>query len=281
MERRGRRRPIYRCRKAKLMNCAESESLLHALIDGELDAGHAREVEAHIAGCAACAEKLAAFRAMRKAMSGAALKETAPPQLRSRIEGMLTPPAANVVPLRSGFRPTRRSFFGGFAAGAGLSAIAATALVLAIVPNNQGQDVAGDLLSAHLRSLQPNHLLDVITSDQHTVKPWFNGRIDVAPPVIDLTAQGFTLLGGRLDYLNGEPVAAIVYQRRKHVINLFIARTKTAKLSSVSAENTQGYNIRHWSQNGLELWAVSDLAGSELDEFVQKISASLPAAGAS
>jgi anti-sigma factor RsiW len=267
------------------MNCAESEVLLHALIDGELDAGHAREVEAHVAICAACAEKLASFRALRKAMSGAALREAAPAHLRSRIEQSLTPPkpaaVRAAVPARGFVRPTRRSFFGGFALGAGLSAAIAASLILAIVPNNQGQEIADDLLSAHLRSLQANHLLDVETSDQHTVKPWFNGRIDVAPPVIDLTAEGFTLLGGRLDYLAGEPVAAVVYQRRKHVINLFIVRHSAAKPAGAAAESVQGYNIRHWSQNGLDLWAVSDLAGNELDEFVQKIGGSLRAAGAS
>jgi len=263
------------------MNCAESEVLLHALIDGELDAGHAREVEAHVDGCAACAEKLASFRAMHKAMSGASLKETAPPHLRSRIEQSLTPAKPAAGPARNFVRPTRRSFFGGFALGAGLSAAIAAGVVLAIVPNNQGQEIADDLLSAHLRSLQANHLLDVATSDQHTVKPWFNGRIDVAPPVADLTAEGFTLLGGRLDYLEGEPVAAIVYQRRKHVINLFIARHSAVKSAGAPSESVQGYNIRHWSQNGLDLWAVSDLAGSELEEFVQKITAGLRPASAS
>jgi anti-sigma factor RsiW len=263
------------------MNCTESEVLLHALIDGELDAGHAREVEAHIAGCAACAEKLNSFRAMRQAMSAAALKESAPPHLRSRIEQSIPPakpvstPAA--VPARSVFRPTRRWFFGGFALGAGLSAAMAAGVVLTVVANNQGQEIADDLLSAHLRSLQANHLLDVATSDQHTVKPWFNGRVDVAPPVVDLTADGFTLLGGRLDYLEGEPVAAIVYQRRKHVINLFIARHSAVKSAGTPSESVQGYNIRHWSQNGLDLWAVSDLAGGELDEFVQKVAAGLNA----
>jgi anti-sigma factor RsiW len=269
------------------MNCAEAEVLLHALIDGELDAGHAREVEAHVATCAACAEKLASFRALRVAMSGAALREPAPADLRNRIEQSLTPPkpipapATNVVPFRSGVRPTRRSFFGGFALGAGLSAAVAASLLVAVVPHNQGQEIDDDLLSAHLRSLQANHLLDVETSDQHTVKPWFNGRIDVAPPVIDLTAEGFTLLGGRLDYLAGEPVAAVVYQRRKHIINLFIARHSTAKPLVASSGSMQGYNIRHWTENGLDLWAVSDLAGGELDEFVQKITAGLRPAGAS
>src|ERR1700723_3720893 len=199
----ARRHPSLR--RDEVMNCAEAEVLLHALIDGELDAGHAREVEAHVATCAACAGKLASF---------AALREPAPAHLRNRIEQSLTPPqpisapATNVVPLRSGVRPTRRSFFGGFALGAGLSAAVAASLLVAVVPHNQGQEIDDDLLSAHLRSLQANHLLDVETSDQHTVKPWFNGRIDVAPPVIDLTGEGFTLLGGTRDYRCGEQVGA-------------------------------------------------------------------------
>jgi len=123
--------------------------------------------------------------------------------------------------------------------------------------------------------LQAGHLMDVETSDRHTVKPWFNGRVDVAPPVVDLTAESFTLLGGRLDYIDNEPVAAIVYQRRKHVINLFVARHLGAKYRRTLSESIQGYNVRHWSQDGFDLWAVSDLVGDELDEFVQKIAGGL------
>jgi anti-sigma factor RsiW len=117
--------------------------------------------------------------------------------------------------------------------------------------------------------------MDVETSDQHTVKPWFNGRVDVAPPVIDLTAESFTLLGGRLDYIDSEPVAAIVYQRRKHVINLFVAQHLGRRHNRTIDDSIQGYNVRHWSQDGLDLWAVSDIVGSELDEFVQKIASGL------
>ena len=117
--------------------------------------------------------------------------------------------------------------------------------------------------------------MDVETSDQHTVKPWFDGKVDVAPPVIDLTAEGFTLLGGRLDYIDGEPVASVVYQRRKHVINFFVARRLGAQHARVTDRTIQGYNVRHWSRQGLDFWAVSDLAGDELDEFVRKISAAL------
>ena len=263
------------------MNCAESEVLLHALIDGELDAGHASEVEAHAAACASCAEKLKTLRAMREAMAGADLKFAAPAHLRSRVEASLTPPASRVVSMRSFFKPTRRSFFGGLVMGSALSAAVAATLVVGVFRSDQNQQVADQVVSAHIRSLQAGHLMDVETSDQHTVKPWFDGRVDVAPPVIDLTAQGFTLLGGRLDYVAGEPVASVVYQRRKHVINLFVAQRLGAKHAGAINETIQGYNVRHWSQDGLDFWAVSDLAGDELDEFVQKISAAMHPSGSS
>jgi anti-sigma factor RsiW len=121
----------------------------------------------------------------------------------------------------------------------------------------------------------------VETSDQHTVKPWFNGKLDVSPPVVDLTAQGFRLLGGRLDYIDGEPVASVVYQRRKHIINLFVAQRLGASHASTRIESIQGYNVRHWSEAGLDFWAVSDIAPDELDEFGQKMVAALQLAGPS
>jgi len=257
------------------MNCAEADIMLHALLDGELDAGHARDVEEHVAGCAGCSEKLAAFRAMHDAMAGAALKPKAPAALQGRIEAALPlPPAearagAAVVPLR----PSRRSFFGGFAAGAVASGALAASLALAVFRNDQEQTTANEVVSAHVRSLQAGHLMDVETSDRHTVKPWFDGKVDVAPPVIDLTADGFTLLGGRLDYIGGEPVASVVYKRRQHVINLFVAQRLGTAHAAVTGRSVQGYNVRHWSEQGLEFWAVSDLDPEELGDFVRKISA--------
>jgi anti-sigma factor RsiW len=257
------------------MKCDESEVLLHALIDGELDAGHALDVEAHVAACPACGEKFAVFRTMHDVMSAAPLKETAPTHLRNRIEALLAVPAGRVVSMRQFLQPTRRSFFGGFAMGSALSGAAAATLIFAVMRGDQEQAIAEEVVSAHIRSLQAGHLMDVETSDRHTVKPWFNGRVDVAPPVIDLTAESFTLLGGRLDYVDGEPVAAIVYQRRKHVINLFVAQHLGTKRPKTIAKIIQGYNCRHWSQDGLDFWAVSDIVGDELDEFVQKIASAL------
>jgi anti-sigma factor RsiW len=257
------------------MNCGESEVLLHALIDGELDAGHARDVEAHVAGCPGCGEKLAAFSTMHDVMGAASLKEAAPAHLRNRIEALTATPASRVVSIRQFMQPTRRSFFGGFAMCSVLSAAVAASLVLTVIHRNQEQTIAEEVVSAHIRSLQVGHLMDVETSDRHTVKPWFNGRVDVAPPVVDLTAESFTLLGGRLDYIDSEPVAAIVYQRRKHVINLFVAQHLGTRRNRTVADSIQGYNCRHWTQDGLDLWAVSDIVGDELDEFVQKIASAL------
>ena len=263
------------------MNCGDSEILLNALVDGELDAGHARDVEKHVAACSACAGKLTEFREVHDAVSGAGLKMAAPAHLRRRIEKALPLPSARVIALRKFFQPSRRTFFGGFAVGTALSAALAASLVLTVVGTDQQQTIANEVVSAHIRSLQAGHLMDVETSDQHTVKPWFNGRLDVAPPVIDLTAQGFRLLGGRLDYIDGEPVASVVYQRRKHIINLFVARHLGASQASARLEAIQGYNIRNWSEAGLDFWAVSDIAPDELGEFGQMIVAALHPAGSS
>jgi anti-sigma factor RsiW len=243
------------------MTCDEAEILLHALIDGELDAGHAREVEDHIAGCAACAAALRDYREMGKAVAGADLRYKAPLELRRRIEASL--PRAQPA-------PNRRAVLRGFAMGSAVSAIAATGLVAIVLRNDDQSRITSEIVSAHLRSLQAGHLTDVISTDQHTVKPWFNGKLDVAPPVIDLTALGFTLIGGRLDYVDARPVGAIVYRRRLHVINLFVAQTASSESRAAKTETFQGFNVRSWSEGGLNYWAVSDIAADELAEFSEK-----------
>jgi anti-sigma factor RsiW len=248
------------------MTCDEAKILLHALIDGELDAGHAREVEEHIAGCASCAAELAASREMSKAVADADLRYTAPSTLRRRIEASLPQTAAP---------PSRRAVLRGFAFGSAVSAIAATGLVAIVLRQDDEQRMLSDVVSAHLRSLQAGHLTDVISTDQHTVKPWFNGKIDVAPPVIDLTALGFTLVGGRLDYVDARPIGAVVYRRRQHVINLFVAQTTSMEHRAARTENFQGFNIRYWSDRGLNFWAVSDLGADELAEFSDKFEAAM------
>ncbi|MGH6683174.1 MAG: anti-sigma factor family protein [Pseudolabrys sp.] len=249
------------------MTCDEAGILLHALIDGELDAGHAHEVEAHIATCASCAAQLREFLELRKTMKPADLRHTAPAGLRARIEGKLPAPRAAGA--------SRRAVIKGFAGGAALSAIAASGMLMVVMRTDDQKRVLDEVVSAHLRSLQAQHLIDVESSDQHTVKPWFNGRLDAAPPVADLTAQGFTLLGGRLDYVDAKPVAAIVYRRRVHVINLFCAPAPGSAHRTATMESLHGFNVRRWSDNGLDLWAVSDINADELAEFGDRFEAAL------
>jgi len=254
------------------MNCDEAEILLHALIDGELDAGHAREVEAHVAGCARCAVALRDYRDLNKAIAGADLRFTAPAALRRRIEA--------AIPLPQTRAPSRRAVLRGFAMGSAVSAIAASGLVAIVLRSDDEARITSEIVSAHLRSLQAGHLTDVISTDQHTVKPWFNGKLDVAPPVIDLTAQGFTLIGGRLDYVDARAIGAIVYRRRLHIINLFVAQTASTESRAPKTETFQGFNIRSWSEGGLNYWAVSDLAADELAEFSDKFQSSMKGSAA-
>lgn len=251
------------------MTCEEAEVLLHALIDGELDAGHAREVEAHVAGCAKCAALAKDFRAMRSAINEAGAHYRAPLDLRHRIEASL--PRAEA--------PSRRALLKGFAMGSAVSAIAASGLFAVVLRSEDATRLQSEIVSAHLRSLQANHLTDIVSTDQHTVKPWFNGRIDIAPPVVDLNSQGFTLVGGRLDYIDSRPVGALIYRRRQHVINLFVAQSASAESRAAKMETVQGFNVHRWSERGLTYWAVSDLAKEELANFCEKFEAAARAAG--
>lgn len=244
------------------MNCDEVRVLLHALVDGELDAGNARDVELHIAKCSKCAAQLMEIHALRKAMVPDSLRYAAPASLRSRIEGKL--PAPRVA------QTSRRAVLKGLSIGASATALAASGVLVMVMRAGDEQRILGEVVSAHLRSLQGDHLTDVLSTDQHTVKPWFNGKLDVAPPVVDLTSLGFTLLGGRLDYVNAKPVAAIVYRRRVHVINLFCAPAPGSAPRAAKMESLQGYNVRSWTENGLNLWAVSDINPEELTEFGDK-----------
>jgi anti-sigma factor RsiW len=194
-------------------------------------------------------------------MSAPQLRLSAPASLRARIEAMVPAAraSATVVPYPVA---SRRTLLKGFALGSVLSGALAASLMIAVIRSDQDQRIMGEVVTAHLRSLQVEHLTDVQTSDQHTVKPWFNGRLDVAPPVVDLTAQGFTLLGGRLDYIDGRAVAAIVYRRRNHVLNLFVAPGAGSE-REVKTETVQGLNF----------WVVSDINAEELQEFVDKFQA--------
>jgi anti-sigma factor RsiW len=257
------------------MICENTTVLLHALIDGELDAGHAREVEVHTVGCRSCGAQLRDYRMMHQAMTAPALGYRAPESLRRRFTGVL-PTATLPAPRRT--VGSRRSMLTGFGMGSFVSTALAACLLLFVMHNEEDQRIVGDAVSAHLRSLQSHHLIDVQSTDQHTVKPWFNGRIDMAPPVIDLKAQGFTLVGGRLDYLDGRPVAAIVYQRRDHVINLFVSPA-TGSERGATIEKLQGFNVWRWSWSDLGFWAVSDIDAGDLQEFGKRFETAVQAGG--
>ena len=250
------------------MTCDEAKILLHALLDNELDAGHAREVEAHIASCPACAAELATQREMQRILADTKLRYTAPAGLRARIEASLPQPQR---------QPSRRSVLRGFAMGSAVSALAASGVVAVVLRQDDQQRILSEVVSAHLRSLQAGHLIDVVSTDQHTVKPWFNGKLDVAPPVIDLTAQGFTLVGGRLDYVDARAIGAVVYKRRQHVVNLFVSQTSSTEHRPPKTQTMQGFNCRRWGERGLNFWAVSDIGNDELTEFVDKFEAAMKA----
>jgi anti-sigma factor RsiW len=249
------------------MKCQDS-SLLHAFLDGELDAGHVHEVEAHLATCPRCADELRDCREMQEVLSKPEMRYRAPLELRRRIEGALPTPVRTRA-------PKRRGLLTGFAMGSMVSAALAASLAFFVVLGGQDQFVDNELVSAHLRSLQSDHLIDVPSSDQHTVKPWFNGRLEVSPPVIDLAAEGFILVGGRLDYLAARPVATLVYKRRAHVINVFITEGSSKSQEAKMEPQLQGFHIWRWSSPGFAFSAVSDINPAELQEFGTKFQAAV------
>jgi anti-sigma factor RsiW len=253
------------------MTCDEAKVLLHGLIDGELDRASARDVEAHVAGCQHCATELRQFREMRHAMTGTNLRLAAPAELRSRIEAMIS------VPVARASQPSRRVLLRGFAFGTALSAAAAASVVFFVTRSGQDERLLGDVVSAHRRSLQVEHLADVRSADQQVVRPWFSGKLAVVPPVIDLAAQGFTLVGGRLDTIDGKPVAAIVYSRGVHIINLFVGVAADAGHTAALGEAVQGFNMQRWSDRGFRFIAISDIGADELRDFHEKFETGLRA----
>jgi len=243
--------------------CPDRIMLLHALLDDELDAVNAAACEAHVRGCAGCTAEMDRLRALRATLEDPALRYTAPASLHARVDAAI--PAND----GTGRAPSR---FAWASLGAGMAAAAALLLTVALPrPQADDGDIARQLVSGHVRSLLANHLVDVVTSDQHVVKPWFNGRIDFSPATPDLKAQGFPLVGGRLDYIGGRVVPAIVYRRRLHTINLFAWPVGGPSPAASSAPD--GYHLRHWQRDGLDYWAVSDIGEGDLAQFEQAFNA--------
>jgi len=188
-------------------------------------------------------------------------RHTAPPELYGKIARMTAAHQMNIVQPSKKWLPLKWG-----STGAALAMAACLAFLMVVRPDN-GYLLEQQLIASHIRSLQDGHLTDVISTDQHTVKPWFNGRLDVSPPVIDLVSNGFPLIGGRLDYIDHHSVAAIVYHYNKHVINLFVWPSDQPKIDIESVTAQQGYNMRHWHDGGLQFWAISDVNPAKLAEF--------------
>jgi anti-sigma factor RsiW len=248
--------------------CSEYETLLHGLIDGELDAAHALACEKHLSDCQACTAELHTIEQLRRRLHTAPLAYVAPPQLRRNIIDALD--AAQHAPSQPSRIKTMISAVRHYAWPA--VAVAMTVVFAFTVFSPKTTDtLSTQVVAGHVRSLQANHLVDVETSDRHVVKPWFAGKIDFSPPVIDLQQQGFDLIGGRLDYLQNHAVAALAYRRRAHTINLFVwPATSNAALTS---ESSNGFNLVHWQAAGMTYWAVSDLNLEELRQFQAALAA--------
>ncbi|HMG34578.1 MAG TPA: anti-sigma factor [Blastocatellia bacterium] len=240
------------------MNCEEMQDLMHAYVDRELDLIRSLELEHHLGDCDACSEELAGIRRLRSQIGF--LYQMPQPSLERRV--------------RSAVRKADRSSQPGWFSVRAL-AVAAAALFVAVIglgvlrftTASRANDVlASEVVASHVRSMMADHLTDVSSSDQHTVKPWFGGKLDFSPVVSDFANEGFPLVGGRLDYLDGRPVAALVYKRRQHYINLFVWPS-SAESESADHRSRQGFNVVHWGSSGMSWWAVSDLNESELQQF--------------
>jgi len=242
--------------------------LVQAELYGELGAAEAAGLAAHRAECPIC-EAAAVELAQARALVRDDLYQPVPEDVRHRVMTALAaarparPAMAAAAPGSLGWWHRWWSNGASFGLGAACAAALAFLLLMPAMPPGLTEQV----IAGHVRALQPGHLQDVASEDRHTVKPWFDGRIDFAPPVKDLAAARFPLTGGRLDYLDGRPVAALIYQRDKHVIDLFVWPA-AGETPPQSAER-QGYNIVHWSQNGMAFWAVSDLETAQLKQFAE------------
>jgi len=248
------------------MNCNESHPLLHAYVDGELDLMRSLEVERHLRTCAACGAAKRSLQSLRSTLRHSDLSYSAPGSLAARIRRQIGGSSTGTAS-----RDSRPWLWQWLAVGA--LGFAAFTLMFRPPGFSARDQLADEAVSSHVRSLMAGHLTDVASTDQHTVKPWFNGKIDFAPAVKDFATEGFPLIGGRLDYLDGQTVAALVYKRNQqtnspgHTINVFVWPAKNA--GAETTESLRGYNIINLDLNGLHYCVVSDLNMKELAEFAK------------
>jgi len=270
------------------MNCDEATKLMDGYLDGELDPITSQTIEQHLRECRNCDQAYKTHSSLIRAVGNATPYYKAPAELRERIQSSLREeiaerPMRNVVrDVRQVFRRNqpelRTSLWGtpwNWLGLAGLG-LAAAIIFAAIIFSNLApmvrrpaadQFLATQLIASHVRSLMANHLTDVASSDQHTVKPWLDAKLDFAPAVVDLASEGFPLLGGRLDYLDNRTVAALVYQRRKHFINVFTWPAESGTTGTTKTMTRQGYQLLHWVDSDINYWAVSDVSEADLQAF--------------
>ena len=241
------------------MNCEQAKPLIPIYADGELDAAHSVELERHLKTCATCAAENNSRRSLTAALRQPALHFAAPAALRKNVR-QLARAAEATTP---GMNPSRLWRWLAF----GATALAVLTLLLRPAGISERDELLNEVVASHVRSLQAEHLTDVASSDQHTVKPWFDGKLDFAPDVKDFAAQGFPLVGGRLDYFQNRAVAALVYRHNKHLINVFIWPAANVSDAKLKIENRRGYSILNRAANGLQFYLVSDLNQTELGEL--------------
>ncbi|HWX01585.1 anti-sigma factor [Collimonas sp.] len=245
-----------------MMDHQEVQELLPAYVDQELGIVETLELQRHLEGCADCQREYAAQRIVSARFKKEAAYFDAPAHLTQRIMAALPQDEASTRFWQRSWGINWRN------AGAALAAMLALAWSVGLylnLPSDQDK-LTDEVVASHVRSLQVDHLSDVVSTDQHTVKPWFNGKLNFSPPVVDLASQGFPLTGGRLDYLGGRPVAALVYRHAQHPINLYIWPT-TERDVAPQLQNRQGYHLVRWTWDGMSYWAVSDLAARDLEQF--------------
>jgi anti-sigma factor RsiW len=243
------------------MSCELVERDLDAYLDRELDAEASALVREHVRTCAGCRRQLAERETLSRLVRGAPYY-SAPDRLRARV----------LLGQSTRSNSARRVLT--WAAAAVLVLSVGAGLTLWRTASSRGDAIADEVVNSHVRSLMANHLFDVQSTDLHTVKPWFLGKLDFSPPVVDLASNGFPLVGGRLDYVGGRPVAALVYQRQKHTINVFVSPEGDDPSDRDFVLTVRGFNLRHWIHKGMSFWAVSDLNGVELGEFAKVLQAS-------
>jgi anti-sigma factor RsiW len=251
------------------MDCPIAQTLLDAYLDGELDALRNSEIEDHLHGCARCAQSVNEQQIMRRSLKADTLYFKAPLNLEKNIRRSLRQAAKAESP---------SSWFSTSWFKIAAPVMAAALVLLALMPILRGPSsdefLTQEVVANHVRSLMVNHLADVPSTDEHTVKPWFNGKLNFSPSVTDLAKQGFPLVGGRLDYLDNRPVAALVYQRDKHVINVFVWPANERAESGAPIKTRQGYHVIHWTSSGMNFWAVSDLEQNQLVKFTDLLKSS-------